>query len=122
MDCSPLASSVHGILQARILEWVAPLQGISTDPCLWPTHVNLDKFLYFSKLQFLHVKSGECNRTDFKTGIVKIKQKPLTQFLLQQVFSRLNLLLTNEQIATLGALDPDNRLITLLGYFFALAR
>ena len=23
MDCSPLASSVHGILQARILEWVA---------------------------------------------------------------------------------------------------
>ena len=23
MDCSPLNSSVHGILQARILEWVA---------------------------------------------------------------------------------------------------
>ena len=23
MDCSPLDSSVHGILQARILEWVA---------------------------------------------------------------------------------------------------
>ena len=23
MDCSPPASSVHGILQARILEWVA---------------------------------------------------------------------------------------------------
>ena len=23
MDCSPSASSVHGILQARILEWVA---------------------------------------------------------------------------------------------------
>ena len=23
MDCSPLSSSVHGILQARILEWVA---------------------------------------------------------------------------------------------------
>ena len=22
MDCSPLGSSVHGILQARILEWV----------------------------------------------------------------------------------------------------
>ena len=33
MDCSPLppaapCSSVHGILQARILEWVATLQGI----------------------------------------------------------------------------------------------
>ena len=23
LDCSPLASSVHGVLQARILEWVA---------------------------------------------------------------------------------------------------
>ena len=27
MDCSPPGSSVHGILQARILEWVAILQG-----------------------------------------------------------------------------------------------
>ena len=24
MDCSPLGSSVHGILQTRILEWVVP--------------------------------------------------------------------------------------------------
>ena len=23
MDCSPLSSSFHGILQARILEWIA---------------------------------------------------------------------------------------------------
>ena len=28
MDCSPPSSSIHGILQARILEWVALLQGI----------------------------------------------------------------------------------------------
>ena len=29
MDCSPLGSSVHGILQARILEWVdLPTPGI----------------------------------------------------------------------------------------------
>ena len=28
MDCGPLGSSVHGILQARILEWVVLLQGI----------------------------------------------------------------------------------------------
>ena len=30
LDCSPPSSSVHGIFQARILEWVAPfpLQGI----------------------------------------------------------------------------------------------
>ena len=27
-DCKPLVSSIHGILHARILEWVALLQGI----------------------------------------------------------------------------------------------
>ena len=33
MDCSPAASSVHGILQARILEWVAmPSSRGSSDP------------------------------------------------------------------------------------------
>ena len=37
MDCSPLVSSVHGILQARILEWVAfpspgGLPDTATDP------------------------------------------------------------------------------------------
>ena len=33
MDCSPPGSSVHGILQARILEWVAiPFSGGSSRP------------------------------------------------------------------------------------------
>ena len=33
MDCSPLGSSVHGILQAKILEWVAiPSPGHLPDP------------------------------------------------------------------------------------------
>ena len=33
MDCSPLGSSVHGILQARILEWVAsPFPGHLHNP------------------------------------------------------------------------------------------
>ena len=33
MNCSPTGSSVHGILQARILEWVAvPFSGGSS----WP--------------------------------------------------------------------------------------
>ena len=32
-DCSPLGSSVHGILQARILEWVAiPFSRVSSQP------------------------------------------------------------------------------------------
>ena len=38
LDCSPPGSSDHGILQARILEWVAILQGIfptrGLNPCL----------------------------------------------------------------------------------------
>ena len=33
MDCSPLGSSAHGILQARILEWVAiPFSRGSSQP------------------------------------------------------------------------------------------
>ena len=38
MDCSPPHSSVHGILQARILEWAAmPLPGDLPDPDIEPT-------------------------------------------------------------------------------------
>ena len=37
MDCSPPGSSVHEILQARILEWVAiPLSLGSSDPAIEP--------------------------------------------------------------------------------------
>ena len=33
IDCSPPGSSVHGILQARILEWVAmPSSKVSSNP------------------------------------------------------------------------------------------
>ena len=33
MDCSPPGSSVHGILQARMLEWVAiPFSRVSSRP------------------------------------------------------------------------------------------
>ena len=36
LDCSPLGSSVHGILQARILEWVAiPFSRGSSRPRAW---------------------------------------------------------------------------------------
>ena len=36
MDCSPLGSSVHGILQARILEWVTmPFSRVSSQPRDW---------------------------------------------------------------------------------------
>ena len=37
LDCSLLGSSVHGILQARILEWVAmPSSRRSSDPGIKP--------------------------------------------------------------------------------------
>ena len=36
MDCSLLGSSIHGILQARILEWIAiPFSTGSSLPCDW---------------------------------------------------------------------------------------
>ena len=38
MDCSPQGSSVHGILQARILEWVSmPPPGDLPNPGIKPT-------------------------------------------------------------------------------------
>jgi len=38
MDCSPPGSSVHGIFQATILEWVAiPTPGHLADPVIEPT-------------------------------------------------------------------------------------
>ena len=36
IDCSPPSSSVHGILQARILEWVAPPPGDLPNPGIEP--------------------------------------------------------------------------------------
>ena len=36
MDCSPPGSSVHGILQARILEWVCPPPGDLPNPGIEP--------------------------------------------------------------------------------------
>ena len=37
MDCSPSGSSVHGISQARVLEWAAmPSSGVSSRPVMEP--------------------------------------------------------------------------------------
>ena len=35
-DCSPPGSSVHGIFQAKVLEWVAPSPGDLPDPGIEP--------------------------------------------------------------------------------------
>ena len=37
IDCSLLGSSVHGILQARILDWIAMSPGDLPDPGIEPT-------------------------------------------------------------------------------------
>ena len=43
MDCSPSGSSVHGVLQARILEWVAiPFSRDIPDPGSEPRSPTLD--------------------------------------------------------------------------------
>ena len=43
MDCSPLGSSVHGMFQARILEWVAISFSRGTSPT-WGLNLNLLPF------------------------------------------------------------------------------
>ena len=40
MDCSPPDSSVHGILQARILEWVAVPSSSGSSQCRDQTHMS----------------------------------------------------------------------------------
>ena len=49
MDCSPLGSSVHGIFQARVLEWVAISFRGSFQPGIEPGSPALqaDAFLFF---------------------------------------------------------------------------
>src|SRR5574340_308786 len=42
MDCSLPGSSVHGIFQARVLEWFAIACSV-----LWPGHTQLQKEKYF---------------------------------------------------------------------------
>ena len=52
MDCSPPGSSVHGILQGRILEWVAiPFSRGSSQPRDW-THVSWITGRFFSVWEY----------------------------------------------------------------------
>ena len=60
MDCSPTGSSVHGILQARILEWVAMTSSM-TSP--------LEKVRWGKGRKVLEV-GEEVFREDFSKGEV----------------------------------------------------
>ena len=49
VDCSPLGSSIHGILQTRVLEWFA-ISGNSSHEENYNPHVLMrDTFIYFSQ-------------------------------------------------------------------------
>ena len=51
MDCSPPGSSVHEILQARILEWVAiPFSGDLHDPRIVPSSPALQAYSLLTEL------------------------------------------------------------------------
>ena len=54
MDCSPPGSSVHGILQARILEWVAFPRDLP-DPGIEPRLPHCRKILYCPSLDHMAI-------------------------------------------------------------------
>ena len=59
MDCSPPSSSVHGISQAKILEWVAiPPPGDLPDPGIEPSSpaLQVDSLLSESPGTFIIIK------------------------------------------------------------------
>ena len=77
-DCSPPGSSVHGILQARMLEWVTmPSSRGSSRPRLW-TRVSCFVGRYFT----IWARPGQLRRRDGKT-LPYIKKENLLQFRLE---------------------------------------
>ena len=61
MDCSPSGSSVHGICQARVLEWGAiSLWQLATYKCVgMPCLMQMCKYLY--NIFFSHIESCYCS-------------------------------------------------------------
>ena len=69
MDCSLPGSSVHGIFQARILEWGAIIDSILKSRAITlPTKVHLVKAMVFPVVMYecesWTIKKAECQRTD----------------------------------------------------------
>ena len=96
MDCSPPGSSVHGIFQARILEWVATSFSRGSS---WPrdeTHVSVSsvscigKWIFF--FFFYHCTTWEAHKkhymaTDCSTHM-QILYKPVTDLLLSSAWRK----------------------------------
>ena len=54
MDCSPLGSSVHGLLQARIMEWIALSSSRGSSPPRGQTYIScvscIGRWIFFYQL------------------------------------------------------------------------
>ena len=60
-DCSPPDSSVHGVFQARILEWVLiPSPGDLLDPGIKPRSLHCRQILYQFQLVIICEHNGYC--------------------------------------------------------------
>ena len=79
MDCSPPGSSVHGILQVRILEWVAilKLKLQYFGPLMW-TADSLEKILMLGKIEGKRRRG--CQRMRWLYGITDAMGMNLGQF------------------------------------------
>ena len=84
MDCSLPGSSVHGILQARILEWVAIPQGI------FPTQGSNPSFLHCRQILYSlsHQGSPVGNGNHAKTALGPIRPEYLGSELGQEMWKR----------------------------------
>ena len=79
MDCSPPGSSVHGILQARILEWVAmPSSRRSSWPSVFYVSCTIKRVLY----HWCHLGSNisifwmeETSGGNYASGMLKVVTK-----------------------------------------------
>ena len=87
MHCSPLGSSVHGILQARILEWVAMQPGIEPRSPAAPA----------LQLDSLPLSHGESPASKFQVGLNDAKVSFSYQFSFNQPFSLFFLEATKER-------------------------
>ena len=68
MDCSTPGASVHGIPQARILEWVAiPFSGDLLDPGIKPGLPHCGQILY----HLSHQRIPESSRTGVQSQVVQ---------------------------------------------------
>ena len=57
MDCSLTGSSVHGIFQARVLEWGAIAFSVTAVYKHKITHIINEQLVRFSQMQLFHIKS-----------------------------------------------------------------